>query len=398
MNIFSIFKRNKKEERSVSFPVTTFTYANLATVSERTAMLLSVVYRCVDLISNSVAQLPLDIYDSNKNKVENELSYIINDEPNTICNRFTFVKLLISAMILRGNAFAIIERDDNYKVKGLHYVAPENVEIRVTTNAEGVNEAVYYVIGGTVFEAVNVLHLINYSYDGIQGVSTIQHAANSIQLATQSEATAKGFFNGGCNLGGVLTVQSMLNEQQKQELKNSWQTAFGTGTGTPNGIAVLEGNMQYQPITVKPSDAQLLESRQFNVIDICRFFGVSPTKAFDLSKSSYSTIEAESIAFLSDTIQPIISKLECEFKRKLLTPTERRKLTIKFDTSVLLRTDKTTLANYFSTLFNIGTLSQNEIRNYLDLPPITGGDKHFVQVNLSSNERNEELSGGNTTE
>ena len=76
------------------------------------------------------------------------------------------------------------------------------------------------------------------------------------------------------------------------DLKSSWQTAFSPSTGTPNGVAVLEGNMDFQPITVNPSDAQLLETRQFNVIDICRFFGVSPVKAFDLSNSSYSTVEA----------------------------------------------------------------------------------------------------------
>ena len=81
-------------------------------------------------------------------------------------------------------------------------------------------------------------------------------------------------------------MESSLTAQQKQDIKTAWSSAFNSITGTPNGVAVMEGNMTFQPITVNPSDAQLLETRQFNVIDICRFFGVSPVKAFDLSKSS----------------------------------------------------------------------------------------------------------------
>lgn len=133
----------------------------------------------------------------------------------------------------------------------------------------------------------------------------------------------------------------------------------------------------------------MLESRQYNVIDICRFFGVSPTKVFDLTKSSYASAEAENLAFLSDTLAPILAKLEQEFERKLLLDSEKTKMLIRFDTSVLLRTDKTNLAQYYSTLFNIGAISINEIRKGLDLPAIEGGDKHFVQVNMqSTNEGN----------
>jgi HK97 family phage portal protein len=75
-------------------------------------------------------------------------------------------------------------------------------------------------------------------------------------------------------------------------------------------VAVLEGNMDFEPVTISPSDSQLLETRQFNVVDICRFFGVSPVKAFDLSNSSYSTIEATELAFLTDTLSPLLEKIE----------------------------------------------------------------------------------------
>ena len=142
--------------------------------------------------------------------------------------------------------------------------------------------------------------------------------------------------------------------------------------------------MEFKPITVNPSDAQLLETRQFNVIDICRFFGVSPVKAFDLTHSSYSTVEATNLSFLTDTLSPLLEKLELEFERKLYKTSEKETIDVRFDTSRLLRADKQSLATYYSTLFNIGVVSCNEIRREIDLPYIEGGDSHFVQVNLAT--------------
>lgn len=138
--------------------------------------------------------------------------------------------------------------------------------------------------------------------------------------------------------------------------------------------------MDFQPVTVSPADAQLLETRQFNVIDVCRFFGVSPVKAFDLSKSSYSTVEATQLAFLTDTLSPMLEKIELEFERKLYKPSERESIDVRFDTSVLLRADKASLASYYNQLFQIGAITPNEIRKALDLPALEDGDQSFVQV------------------
>lgn len=381
--IKSLFSGEKREMRFT--PAAIVTYAGSIPLSERGAMGLSVVYRCVELISNSVAQLPICIYDHTKRRVDNDLSYIVNERPNGTINRYDFIKLLVSSMILRGNAYAIIEREGT-TVRGLRYVNPDTVTIRTILSEDtGVVLEKYYQIGGKVYEAVNVLHLVNFTYDGINGVSTLQHALNSLTIAQDSEATARSFFSGGCNLGGTLTVQGALDEKQKKDLGKSWMDALSTHGGRPQGVIVLEGGMEYKPISVNPQEAQLLESRKYNVVDLCRFFGVSPTKVFDLSKSSYSTIEAEALSFLSDTLQPILSKIECELQSKLLSDEQRREWDIKFDTTQLLRTDKGSLASYFSTLFNIGVLSQNEIRSMIDLQPIENGDKHYIQVNLSTN-------------
>ena len=372
------------EERSSTFDYLMYnTGANYGTSK---AMLLSTVYRCVEVISDSVAQLPLEPYkidaDGYRLKFTSHPSYrILNKEPNNRMTRFTFIKTLVVSTLLKGNGFAYIERDNKGNAIALHYIPSELVTIIPPTT---IGENMMYNVTGlsNSVESCNMIHILNFSYDGITGISTLSHAKNTLGLAMDSESHASGFFKGGANLAGILTVQSTLTSKQKQDLKTSWQTAFSPTTGQPNGVAVLEGNMEFKPITVNPSDAQLLETREFNVIDICRFFGVSPVKAFDLSKSSYSTVEATNLSFLTDTLSPLLEKIELEFERKIYKPSEKESIDVRFDTSRLLRADKQSLANYYSTLFNIGVVSLNEIRKELDLASVEGGDNHFVQVNL----------------
>ncbi len=386
MNWFRKKKKENIEERSSVFDYLTFNSGGAYTTNK--ALLLSTVYRCVEVISDSVAQLPLEPYridsDGYKLKFVTHPTYrLLNAEPNSRMTRFTFIKTLIVSTLLKGNGYAYIERDDEGNAKALHYIPSDLVTI---IPPKTIRDNLAYSVTGlsNIIEACNMIHILNFSYDGLTGISTLAHAKNTLGLSADSEAHASGFFRGGANLAGILTVQSTLTSKQKQDLKTSWQNAFSPNVGQPNGVAVLEGNMEFKPITVNPADAQLLETRQFNVIDICRFFGVSPVKCFDLSKSSYSTVEATNLSFLTDTLSPLLEKIELEFERKLYKPSEKESIDIRFDTSRLLRADKASLANYYNTLFNIGVVSPNEIRKEIDLPSIDGGNNHFVQVNLAT--------------
>ncbi len=354
------------------------------------SMLLSAVYRCVEVISDSVAQLPLEPYKMDKRGyktkyTEHPTYWLLNKEPNPRMTRYTFIKTLLVSVLLKGNGYAYIERDNKGNAVGLHFIPAELVTI---IPPKRLNESVNYTVAGLgKVESCNMIHILNFSYDGINGISTLQHARNTLGLALDSDAHAAGFFKGGANLAGILKSDSTLNTKQKQELKQSWQMAFSPSTGTPNGVAVLEGNLSFQPITVNPTDAQLLETRQFNVVDVCRFFGVSPVKAFDLTKSSYSTVEATNLSFLTETLSPLLQKIELEFERKLYKPSEKDSIDVRFDTATLLRADKQSLANYYQTLFNIGVASPNDIRKQLDMEAIEGGDNTFVQVNIQTLER-----------
>lgn len=385
---FKFWKKNKPEERASAVFGDYLLYNTASSYANNKAMLLSAVYRCVEVISDSIAQLPCEPYridsDGCKIKFTKHPTYnLLNREPNQNMSKFTFMKTMVVSMLLTGNAYALIERDERGNAKALYYIPTELVTI---LKPQTITDTISYSITGmkNVVEDCNMIHILNFTSDGYEGISTLAYARKTLGLAMDAEANAEGFFKGGANVAGILKCNSPLATKQKESLKSSWNSAFNGSTGTPNGIAVLDADLDFQSVTVNPSDAQLLETRQFNVVDICRFFGVSPVKAFDLSKSSYNTIEQMQLAFLTDTLQPLLEKIECEFQRKLYKPSEKDNITVRFSTAPLLRADKQSQANYYNTLLQMGVMTINEIRRELDLPHLENGDTSFVQVNVQT--------------
>ena len=341
-------------------------------------------------VSDSIAVLPLKTYridgDGFKEEAkEHPAYYVLDMEPNEDMTRFVFFKTLMTSVLLTGNGYAYIERD-GLKVEQLVYIPSGAVQIVWITDRQGVLRKRYKVTGfAELVEPRDMIHVLNFSYDGINGISTLEHARQTLSIATSAEESAKGFYDSGGQLSGVLTVEgARLSKEQKDQIYKTWRERTDPVMGTPNGIAVLEGNMKYQPISISPSDSQLLESRQFNVVDICRFFSVSPVKAFDLSKSSYSTVEATQLQYLTDTALAVITKIEQEINRKIFLPSERGKVVAEFDTSAILRTDKSAQATYWKELFNIGAATPNEVRRESNLGRMENGDKAFVQVNVQT--------------
>lgn len=378
---------NILEERNGYGGIGALMFGSGGSYNQEKSMLLSTVYRCVELISSSVATLPFEIYkvDSKgyKKKWQNHPAYhILNCEPNLRMSIFTFMKLMVQSMLLRGNAYAYIVRNAEGNVEQLLYIPSEYVTIKPP---KYIYQPVTYSIVGFVdeVEAKDLIHIINFSYDGINGISTLTFARNTLELSANAETHAKNFFSNGCAVGGILQASTTLSAKQKTEVKQSWNQAFGTKTGgQTNGVAVLEGGWSYSPITISSKEAQLLETRQWSVSDIARFFNVNPILCYDNSKSSYASAEMANLSFLTETLQPLLVKFELEFKRKLFK--DHSNLTVKFDVAELLRADKTTQSAYFRELISNGILTPNEARKSLNLLPVEGGDDTYMQANMLS--------------
>ena len=211
-------------------------------------MNISAVYRAVEIISDSVAMLPLQVKKDNI-IMENHRVYEVFKSKNI--DKYLFIKMLIQSVLLKGNGFAYIERDGDGSVKSLRFL--ESCDVSILYNKQ-TNELYYQapIIGSKRIEPCNMLHFKKNSYDGITGISVLSYANRAIKNANNTENSANNFFESGCNLSGVLKVEGQLSPQQKNDIRQSWATAYSAGG---NGLAVLQGNMTYQPIQISATDA-----------------------------------------------------------------------------------------------------------------------------------------------
>lgn len=328
---------------------------------------LSAYYRGVDIISDSLAILPVKVVfkDGELNEVH-PLNSILE-------NHYLLVKMLIESTINRGNGYAYIYRNPDGSVKGLRYLSPEDVTIEYNKT----KNTLFYncsLVSSMKIEPINMIHLKRKSIDGVNGISLVSYAGRTLSIAHATENSSRQFFENGMNLSGILTVNGSLSDAQRTQIRNSWNTAYSAGG---SGLAILSGNMDYKPVQLSSEDSQLLQSRAFNITEIARFLGISPVLLGDLSNSSYNTLEAVMQQFLLQTLLPYITMLEEEFSQKLLKPSEDN-MRVNLDEKALLRTDKATQASYYGTLLDKGVLSPNEVRKELGYQPVEGLDKHII--------------------
>ena len=385
-------KRSGKREKRDIFIDYTAPYGipyntSTATINYQTSMKLSAFYRGVDVKSGAIGSLPIRVEKKDGNNwipaPEHPLNYILDVEPSNTMTSFTLFKTATALLDLKGNAIIRIHRNDKL----------EAVELELITNDVTIlidaNRILYYAIqyptgkGTVIVEQSDIIHLMNFTYNGLVGISTIQHAANTLELSVAAENQAAGFFSSGANLSGLIEIEGRIDQERADVVKAAWASAFNTTDGSPNSVGVLEQGMKFTPVQVNPKDAQMLESRQFNIIDLCRFLGVTPVKVFDDTMTSYNTVESMQLAFLTDTISNLVAKIENELRRKLFKPSLKRSFRIRFEIADLLRADLDSQANYYQKMFQVGGFTVNEIRDKTGTPKsdAANADSPFVMVN-----------------
>lgn len=372
----------QEEERSMGIGLG---FNNISSYANTQSMRLSAVYAATNMISNSCALIPMKVLctkGGRRKEVENHsLNMILNLSPNSKHNHFNFFKLLIESVILKGNGYAYIERDVNLNVKALHLINPDFVNPVIT------DDGIKYLVNGMdkAIDAINMIHLYQHLDDTFRGISTIKYADMALSGAYNAEKHSDNFFKSGAGLMGVLKSSAPMTNEQKKQVAESWSASIKNTLG--GGVAILPQGLDFQSISVSPEDSQLLDVRKYNVIEIARFFNISPVKLFDYSNVSYSTLEQTSMSYLQDTILPFTQLMEDEFNRKLFKPSEVGKYSIDFDYSVLVQTDKTSEAEYYNKLLTNGILSVNDVRAKLGYEPIPaeeGGDAHFIQISYGT--------------
>jgi HK97 family phage portal protein len=387
MALFDFLKRKEEpkqpEEERGLFDGLGLTYSTMSSYANTKAMRLATAFACTNIISNAVALLPIKVkkYDNGKMvDIEHPLKKVLNLTPNQKYNHFNLFKLLIESVILNGNGYLYIERDERLNVKALQLIDPAFVE--PVPQGDG---TVKYIVAGmdSAVDSINMIHIYQHCDTMFNGISLLKYAINTLNAAWDTEDQSNKFYKRGAGLLGVLKAAAPLTDAQKSQIAQSWEKSISRTSG--GGVAILPQGLDFQAISVNPEDAQLLEARQYSVIDICRFFNVSPLKVFDYNHLSYNSLEQVSLSFLQDTILPYVQLLEDEFNKKLFKPSEVGKYYTDFDFTQMLQADKKSEVEYYRALVTNGILSLNEVRDRLGFAPVDDdyADKHWMQISYA---------------
>lgn len=356
-------------------------------VNERTAMQTSAVYSCVRILAESVAGLPLHVYERTANgskstKPSHPLYRLLHDEPNREMTSFVFRETLMSHLLLWGNAYAQIIRDGRGFPIALYPLLPD----RMAVDRRESGELVYTYQsdkGQVKLRRENVLHIPGLGFDGLIGYSPIAMAKNAVGLALATEDYGATFFANGANPGGVLEHPGVIKPEQADRLRESWQSQFGGANA--HKVAVLEEGLKFHQMSIPPEQAQFLETRKFQINEIARIFRVPPHMVGDLEKSSFSNIEQQSLEFVKYTLDPWVVRWEQSLQQALILPSEKATIFIKFNLDGLLRGDYQSRMQGYSTGIQNGFMSVNDVRGLEDMNLLTaeeGGDLHFVNGNM----------------
>jgi HK97 family phage portal protein len=351
-------------------------------VNERTAMQTTTVYACVRILAETIASLPLHTYkytERGKEKaINHELYYLLHDEPNPEMTSFVFRETLMSHLLLWGNAFAQIIRDGNNRILALYPLLPDKMTVIRNDNDE-----IYYVYNkdGILYKLGydEVLHIPGLAFDGLVGYSPIAVAKNAVGMALATEEYGSKFFANDARPSVVLQHPGILKSPSK--VRESWNSIY-QGSGNSSKVAVLEEGMDIKTLSIPPEAAQFLETRKFQVEEICRMFRVPPHLVASLDRATFSNIENQSIEFVVYTLDSWLVRWEMAIKKALFTKEEKKKYFVKFNTSALMRGDYASRMSGYATGIQNGFLSPNDVRTLENLNTVENGDTLMVNGNM----------------
>lgn len=349
-------------------------------VTEQTAMRVSAVYACVNLIGGALASLPLPVYqrtDSGRERASHPVWWLLNEQPHDAYSAAVFWEFLAGSLLLNGDAFARIHR------RGPEAIAFEPLhKSRVVVFKHSEYGLGYHVTqdDGRIITLLqdDMLHIPGPGFDGLNGMSQIRHALrNPAGIALAADEYSATFFKNGARPDFAIEVAGNVTTDQQDMLRSTWANRHG-GMNNAHLPALLVGGAKVHELTMNAEDAQLIDTRRFQVEDIARIFGVPPHMIGHTTNTTSwgSGVEQMGIGFVKYTLQRHLVKFEQEINRKLWP--SRQKYFVEFNTSGLERGDyKARNEGYRIAIGRAGEpgwMTVNEVRKLENLPPIAGGD------------------------
>jgi len=347
------------------------------------AMQLSTVWSCVWLLANVVASLPLFVYANVAGKRElardTRLYQLLHDSPNSRMTPVEFWVAMLLNLLLRGNAYARIERAANGEAVALWPMAADQVEVHVLDDG---SVAYLYKVGGNLaaLAEANVLHIKDIG-NGTIGLDRLDYMRATTSEATNSQTAASTTFANGGKPSGILMIDKVLKPEQREAIRRN----FGQmAEGSTSRLVVLEADMKYQQVNLTPEDQQLLETRRFSVEELCRWFGVPPVLVGHSNVTAWgSGIEQLIDGFYKFTVRPALVRIEQAVTKRVLTPAQRATLTVEFSFDALLRASLKDRMDIYAKATQNGIFTRNECRQLENLPPDDDGNELTAQINLA---------------
>jgi len=352
-------------------------------VTDESAMNFTAVWGAIRILSESIAQLPLSVFETDKagNKLtafNHKIYNLLHRKPNENMTTYTFIQKCMIDLLTRGNSFVYINRNN-----GATPVELLPLDVKKVRLIENEGEIYYELDEGGLVDSYDILHFKVMSKDGFVGMSPVDVGASAIGYGLALEQYGNSYFSNGAKVSGVLSTDRHLSDEAINRLRVSFKENYSSLRDS-NKTMVLEEGLKFQQISLSNEASQFLKSREFSITEIARLFNLPPHLLRDLTKSSFNNISEQSREFVQYSLMPYIVMMESEMNCKLFRKNELNKIGTKFNVNALLRGTPKDRAEYYRTMLNIGALSIDEIRQYEELPTIQGGENHFMQLNMAT--------------
>jgi HK97 family phage portal protein len=362
------------------------TYAGVD-VSETTALNLTTVYSCIDLMASTIASLPLNVYrrtkDGKERLPEHPLYTMLHDRVNPFMTSFSFRQAAVGHLLGWGNSYSEIQFGGRGEPIALWLLRPDKMQI---VREADLSLTYHYSLpdGSTAkLPSDRILHLHGLSFDGVVGYSPVQKARETLGLAMASLQYGAALFANNANPGTILKMPGKLGPERAKEVAMSWD-ATHSGLSNAHRTSVLEGGADITTIGINPEDAQFLETRKFEREEIASIFRIPPHLVGDLDHATFSNIENLAIQFCTYTLRPWLVNIEQQLL-PLFSERERQSHFAEFVMDGLLRGDTTSRHAAYATGRQWGYLSVNDIRGLENLNGIgKAGDRYLEPANMTA--------------
>lgn len=373
---------------SIRMPCSSDTITVTRPVSPHTALCVATAFRCVRLLSESVAQLPLRVMERRGSIFvpggEDSTAWLLEAQPCPGWSAFDYWVQVVADVLLTGNAY-IKPIYSGPELSALQILSPYSVSYDPDSHIYDIADFAAGISGR--FDDSEVIHIKGLGSVRGRGMSVLGYAAAGINVARQGDTETFRRFKSGGIMHGILTgpddsQAGGLDWYDDRELsKAARQMNIKISEG--EGIIPVYGATKFTPFSLSSTDLQFLETRKFTVREICRFFGVHPSFVFDDTSNNYKSAEMANVAFLSNTLNPLLRKIEVELTRKLVGIAGFRRMRYEFDRHSLYLCDLAGRSAFLKSILETGGCV-NDVRRMENLPDVTGGDMPLVSANLKT--------------